>query len=195
MRVITGKSKGSKLIAPKGLHTRPTSDKVKEAIFNILGDIPNKSQVLDLFAGSGNIGIEFLSRGANTCYFIDNDINSIKSIKDNLERTRLIEQAFIYKNTAEKALNILSSKGIVFDFIFLDPPYEKEIIVPILEKISNNKILSNKGTIIIEHESKLLLPEYINDLIKKDFRKYGGTTISFYIYGRLNDECNLSRDF
>lgn len=195
MRVITGKSKGSKLIAPKGLHTRPTSDRVKEAIFNILGDISNKSQVLDLYAGSGNIGIEFLSRGANTCYFIDNDIDSINSIKDNLKRTRLIEQALIYRNTVEQALDMLSSRGIVFDFVFLDPPYEKKIIVPILEKISNSKILSDKGIIIVEHESKLFLPEYINKLIKKDFRKYGGTTISFYIHGRLNDECNLSRDF
>ncbi|WP_352419968.1 16S rRNA (guanine(966)-N(2))-methyltransferase RsmD [Proteiniborus sp.] len=195
MRVITGKSKGSKLIAPKGLHTRPTSDKVKEAIFNILGDISDKSQVLDLYAGSGNMGIEFLSRGANVCYFIDNDINSIKSIKENLNRTKLIEQAVVYKNTAEKALSILGSKGIVFDFIFLDPPYEKEIIVPILEKISKNKILKDKGIIVVEHESKLILPKFANNLFKKDFRKYGGTTISFYIYGRLNDECSLLGDF
>ncbi len=194
MRVITGKSKGSKLIAPKGLHTRPTSDMVKEAIFNILGDIPDESQVLDLYAGSGNIGIEFLSRGANRCYFIDNNANSINSIRENLERTRLADQAFVYKNIAEKAINTLGSRGIVFDFIFLDPPYEKEIVVPILEKISNSKILNDEGTIIVEHESKLALPEYINNLIKKDMRKYGGTTISFYIHGRLNNESSVSRD-
>lgn len=195
MRVITGKSKGNKLIAPKGLHTRPTSDKVKESIFNILGDINNDSQVLDLYAGSGNIGIEFLSRGVSRCYFIDNDINSIKSIKENLERTRLVAQAFVYKNTAEKAVNTLSSRGIVFGYIFLDPPYEKGILVPIIKKISNSNILDERGIIIVEHESKLVLPECINNLIKKDLRKYGGTTISFYIYGRLNNEGDLSRDF
>ncbi len=194
MRVITGKSKGSKLIAPKGLHTRPTTDMVKEAIFNILGDIPDESLVLDLYAGSGNIGIEFLSRGANRCYFIDNDANSIKSIRENLERTRLVDQAFVYKNTAEKAINTLSSRGIVFDFIFLDPPYEKEIIVPILEKISSSQIINDEGIIIVEHESKLALPENIYNLVKKDMRKYGGTTISFYIHGRLNNESSLSRD-
>lgn len=195
MRVITGKSKGSKLVAPKGLHTRPTSDKVKESIFNILGYIPNDSMVLDLYAGSGNIGIEFLSRGAETCYFIDNDINSIKSIKDNLRRTKLIEKAFIYRNTAEKALDMLGSRGIVFDYIFLDPPYEKEIIMPILEKISNKKILKNNGSIIAEHESELHLPECFKNFVKKDFRKYGRTTISFYIFGRFDDECSISRNF
>lgn len=181
MRVITGKSKGNKLVAPKGLHTRPTSDKVKESIFNILGDIKENTLVLDLFAGSGNVGIEFLSRGASKCYFIDNDMNSIKSIKENLERTRLTNQAFVYKNTAERAINSLSSRGIMFDYIFLDPPYEREILIPIIEKISNNNILDDKGIIIVEHESKLYLPENVKTFIKKDSRKYGGTTISFYI--------------
>lgn len=195
MRVITGKSKGNKLIAPKGLHTRPTSDKVKESIFNILGDIKDDALVLDLFAGSGNVGIEFLSRGASKCYFIDNDANSIKSVKENLERTRLVSQAFVYKNTAEKAINSLGSRGILFDYIFLDPPYEREILIPIIEKISNNNLLKNKGIIIVEHESKLNLPENIKSFIKNDSRKYGGTTISFYIQGRLIDEGSLSRNF
>lgn len=195
MRVITGKSKGSKLTAPKGLHTRPTSDRVKEAIFNILGNISNESQVLDLYAGSGNIGIEFLSRGADKCYFIDYDNNSIKTIKENLEKTRLVEKALVYKNTVEKAIDMLSSKGIIFDYIFLDPPYEKKLIVPILEKISCSKILNDKSIIIVEHESQLLLPEIIHDLLKKDSRKYGGTTISFYINGRLNNEISLPGNF
>ncbi len=183
MRVITGKSKGNKLIAPKGLHTRPTSDNVKEAIFNILGEIKNDSQVLDLYSGSGNVGIEFLSRGASSCYFIDNDINSIKAIRENLVKTRLAAQAFVYKNTAVKAINTLSSKGILFDYIFLDPPYEKGILVPILEKISDNNILDAKGIIIAEHEGKLILPECINTLVKTDLRSYGGTKISFYTMG------------
>jgi len=183
LRVITGKSKGRKLIAPKGLHTRPTTDNVKEAIFNILGEIKCDSQVLDLFAGSGSIGIEFLSRGASRCYFIDNDINSIKSIRENLERTRLVDQAFAYKNTAEKAIRILSSRGIVFDYIFLDPPYERDLLIPILENISINKILDCKGIIIAEHEGKITLPDRIDTLIKKDSRTYGGTKISFYTIG------------
>ena len=183
MRVITGKSKGRKLIAPKGLHTRPTTDNVKEAIFNILGEIKSHGQVLDLYAGSGGIGIEFLSRGAGICYFIDNDINSIKSIKENLERTRFSDQAYVYKNTAEKAINTLSSRGILFDYIFLDPPYEKGILVPILESISNNNILKDNGIIIAEHEGKLDLPERINNFVKIDTRTYGGTKISFYTMG------------
>ncbi|MFA5525091.1 MAG: 16S rRNA (guanine(966)-N(2))-methyltransferase RsmD [Tissierellales bacterium] len=193
--MITGKSKGNKLIAPKGLHTRPTSDNVKESIFNIIGDINDDALVLDLFAGSGNVGIEFLSRGASKCYFIDNDINSIKIIKENLVRTRLLNQAFVYKNTADKAINSLSSRRLVFDYIFLDPPYENNFLIPIIEKISFNDILNDKGLIIVEHKSKLNLPGCIKTFIKKDFRKYGGTTISFYIQGRLTDENSLSRDF
>lgn len=195
MRVITGKSKGNKLTAPKGLHTRPTADKVKESIFNILGNISNDSLVLDLYSGSGNVGIEFLSRGANKCYFIDSDNNSIKSIKENLVRTKLIDQAYVYKNTVNKAINILSSKGIIFDYIFLDPPYGENLIVPTLKKIDESNILKKDGVIIVEHESKYTLTEWINNLFRKDSRKYGGTTISFYINGRLNNESSVSRNF
>lgn len=184
MRVITGKAKGCRLIAPKGLHTRPTSDKVKESLFNILGNISEDSIVLDLYSGSGNVGIEFLSRGANSCYFIDNDINSIKSIKENLKRTKFTDQAFVYKNTVERALHTLSKKDTTFDFIFMDPPYRKEIIIPILEKICGGKLLNDYGLVIVEHESNLELPENILELNKVDSRQYGGTAISFYKYRR-----------
>ncbi len=180
MRVITGKVKGHKLKAPKGMSTRPTSDRVKESIFNIIGYIPQDSIVLDLFAGSGNVGIEFLSRGASQCYFIDNSATSVSIIKENLESTKLSNQSYIYKNDVEKSVAILGSRNICFDFIFIDPPYEKNLVQPTLDAIYMNSLLKSNGIIIVEHETKVSLQEEFLGFIRYDMRKYGGTTVSFY---------------
>jgi len=180
LRVITGKVKGRKLKAPKGMNTRPTADRVKESIFNILGYIPENSIILDLFAGSGNVGIEFLSRGASKCYFIDNNQESIAVIKDNLTATRLSDNAYIIKNYVNQAITILGSKKIVFDYIFLDPPYENNLIYPTLEAIHDNELLSKSGVIIIEHEARTLLKNDFLDFSKYDSRKYGKTAVSFF---------------
>jgi len=180
LRIITGKAKGHKIKAPKGLVTRPTTDRVKESIFNILGGIPEESIVLDLFSGSGNIGIEFLSRGAKACYFIDNNVSSIKVIKENLENTRFTEQALIYKTNVENAITVLGKKGTSFSYIFMDPPYEKNMVIPILESIFEKKLLKSDGIIIVEHEAKYILPDNINSFKKTDSRKYGATTVSFF---------------
>ena len=180
MRVITGSARGHNLKAPKGENTRPTSDRIKEALFSIIGMIDDGSTVLDLFSGSGAIGIEFLSRGAKLAYFIDSDSESIKVIKENLEKTRLIEKSLVYKNNVEKAIKTIGNKHIDFDYIFLDPPYNKELVIKTLENINNEKLLKNNGIIIIEHETRLELPDKIFNIIKVDYRKYGDTSISFY---------------
>lgn len=184
MRVITGKVKGRKLKAPKGLDVRPTTDRVKESIFNILRTIKEDSKVLDLFAGSGNVGIEFLSRGAKECFFIDNDNISIKTIRENLEHTRLTPQSNIYKNSVEGAIRLLSKKGFAFDYIFMDPPYGKNLALPALELICQEKIIKKDGLVIVEHERQISLPEKLLCLKRIDFREYGGTTVTFY----LNEE-------
>lgn len=180
MRVITGLARGHALKAPKGENTRPTSDKVKESIFNIMGLIDESSIVLDLFSGSGAVGIEFLSRGAKQCYFIDSDANSIKIIKENLKKTKLEKQALIYKNQVDKAIKVLGSRKLKFDYIFLDPPYNKELVKSTLEKINCEKLLNCEGLIIIEHETKLVLEDKYCELVKIDYRKYGDTSVSFY---------------
>ncbi len=180
MRVITGKVKGRKLKAPKGLDVRPTTDRVKESIFNILRTIKENSIVLDLFAGTGNVGIEFLSRGAEECFFIDNDNISIKTIRDNLEHTGLTPQSNIYKNSVEGAIRILGKKDMKFDYIFMDPPYGKNLALPTLELICEEKIIKKDGLIIIEHEGQVSLPEECLYLKRIDFREYGGTTVTFY---------------
>lgn len=180
MRVITGKAKGHKLIAPKGLNVRPTSDKVKESIFSIIGNFYEDSVILDLFAGSGGIGIEFLSRGASSCYFIDNSIFSIKEIKRNLENTRLLNNAKIYKNDVSRALMIIGKKELKFDYIFMDPPYGKELVIPNLKLISEENILKYDGLVIVEHEAKKVFPDLFLDLEKATSRVYGSTAITFY---------------
>lgn len=180
MRVITGSARGHALKAPKGQNTRPTSDKVKGAIFNIIGYIDEEDVILDLFSGSGSIGIEFLSRGAKACHFVDEDVNSIKVIKDNLDKTRLSEKSLVYKNNVGKTIKILGSKNLKFDYIFLDPPYNKDYVMKTLVDISRENLLNNLGKVIIEHESKLELLDKYENLIKIDYRKYGDTSISFY---------------
>lgn len=180
MRVITGCARGSILKAPKGYNTRPTSDKVKESLFNIIGYIDEEDVVLDLFSGSGGIGIEFLSRGAKACYFVDEDESSIKVINENLEKTRLIDKAFVYKNRVGKAIKLISNKNTKFDYIFLDPPYNKDLVIDTFKCLINEKLLYDNSIIIVEHEAKLELPDEVCDLIKKDYRKYGNTSISFY---------------
>lgn len=180
MRVITGSARGHTLKAPKGDNTRPTSDKVKESIFNIIGFIDEEDVVLDLFSGSGGMGIEFLSRGARSCYFIDEDTNSVKIIRENLEKTKLTEKALVYKNSVDRAIKILGSKKIKFDYIFLDPPYNKDYVIKTLENISHENLLTDSGKVIIEHETKLELLDKYCDLVEIDYRKYGDTSVSFY---------------
>ncbi|WP_425448943.1 16S rRNA (guanine(966)-N(2))-methyltransferase RsmD [Dethiothermospora halolimnae] len=180
MRVITGIAKGHRLKAPKGLKTRPTTDRVKESIFNILGSISPDALILDLFSGSGNVGIEFLSRGGKECYFIDSGLQSIKTINENLKNTRLNTKGQVYKNNVNRAIGALGNNNKRFDYIFMDPPYEKDLVIPTLEKIYKQEILKKSGIIIIEHETKKILPDSLYNLIKFDMRNYGGTSVTFY---------------
>lgn len=180
LRVITGKAKGHRLKAPKGLSTRPTTDRVKESLFNIIGLIPSTSTVLDLFSGTGNIGIEFLSRGAQECIFIDNSYSSIKIINENLSNTRLLQQSQVFKNDVNNVIRILGKKKRKFNYIFMDPPYEKDLALPTLENICHEEILEGNGLVIVEHESQSSFPEKVSSMHKIDSRRYGGTTITFF---------------
>ena len=155
MRVISGEKKGFKLKAPKGKYTRPTEDRIKESLFNILKTIDKNSLVLDLFAGSGSIGIEFLSRGARMAYFVDKSNLSIITIKDNLIHTNLYDKSKIIKNDSFKTIKFLGKEGMKFNYIFIDPPYEKNLIHKAIEYILEENILANGGLIIIEHENNL----------------------------------------
>lgn len=169
MRVISGEKRGTKLVAPEGFTTRPTDDRLKENIFNLLGPIKKDSCVLDLFAGSGQIGIEFLSRGASECIFIDKNIKAINSIKDNLIKTKYLEKSKIIKSNVKTALSRLESQK--FDYIYIDPPYDD---IKNLEEVFNiilkSDIINTSTIIIIETIKDFELP-YSNILKERDYGK------------------------
>lgn len=181
LRVISGTKKGYKIKAPKGQDTRPTKDRIKESLFNILGDISSESMVLDLYAGSGSIGIEFLSRGACKAYFVDRSYLSVKTIKENLRHTKLEDNSKVMKSDFAKAIGSLDKENIKFNYIFIDPPFGQNLIIKTLKRILEVDILSKDGLIIIEHEKDLILKEKIDSLKRIDYRSYGNECLSFYI--------------
>ena len=153
MRVITGSARGRKLKTPKDAHVRPTTDQVKEAVFNILRDNVEGRRVLDLFAGTGQLGIEALSRGAKEAVFVDESASSVKLVKDNLALCGF-EAQVIHTD----ALSYLKRCGR-FDLIFLDPPYDSDLYEKALESINLFDILTEGGIIITEARRERSLPE------------------------------------
>lgn len=180
MRVISGIAKGRRLSAPKGQKVRPTGDRVKESLFSILaGRVPG-SKVLDLYAGTGALGIEALSRGALSALMIDNDGISIDVIERNLVATKLEQSATVYKQSVEYALDRLIREKEVFDLIFLDPPYRinKSELEVVMGKAA--ECLSLRGLIILEHQSGVLELDMTQDMISVDERRYGDTGLSLF---------------
>lgn len=181
MRVISGLRKGHKLKAPKGTDVRPTEGRVKESLFNILNKIDENAIVLDGFAGSGSIGIEFLSRGAKFAYFVDKSGESIKSIRENLKHTKFLDQSNVVKKDLLLVIKDLARDHIQFDYIYLDPPFrELNLINRVLQEICQYEILKQDGMIIIEHEKELSLEDKIGNFEKTDYRKYGSKSITYY---------------
>ena len=178
MRVISGSARGKKLVSLEGMNTRPTLDRVKEALFNIIQfDIIDKN-VLDLFAGSGAIGIEALSRGAKSCTFCDNSADAIKVIKTNIKNTRNEEKSIILNKDYIIALEKLAKENAKFDIIYLDPPYKTEFACIAINKILDLNLLSKDGIIIIETDdaNKEIKDERIEIF---DKRKYGRAILIF----------------
>lgn len=182
MRIITGSAKGTQLKAPRGLATRPTADRVKESVFNILGDIVIDAHVLDIFAGTGNLGLEALSRGATAAVFIDNSTESIDIIKANAERTKLTARTEIYKNDVTRALDKFVQNGRSFDLIFCDPPYNQGLIQIVLDRIENHSLLKPKGILVIEHSKHEKITDDWNNLQLRRVERYGETLVSFLLH-------------
>lgn len=149
MRVIAGSARRLQLKTVEGIGTRPTTDRIKETLFNMLQNDIEDCSFLDLFSGSGAIGIEALSRGAEYAVFVENNKNAVKCIKDNLMFTKLSDKARVIENSVLSAINILNGNR-VFDVVFMDPPYNKNIEKEILEKLIKSNIIDNKSLIISE---------------------------------------------
>lgn len=173
MRVIAGIARGCKLNTISGYKTRPTTDRLKESLFNIINNEIQGSIFLDLFSGSGAIGIEALSRGASKCYFVDNSSECINIIKKNLVKTTLISKGIVIKSNC---IDFLCKPNEQFNIIFMDPPYEYKEVETILIKVK--KTLSNKGFIIVEQSSMSKLPT-IDDFSIFKLKKYKTTTFVF----------------
>jgi len=180
MRIISGTCRGRKLTTLKGINIRPTSDRVRESIFNIIGEKVNGAQILELFAGTGAFGIECLSRGAKRALFVDIARTSCEIIHKNIELCRFASQSAIFQYDASRSNlpeNITSTK---FDLIFIDPPYERGFVEKILNSSSVIQCCGAKSTIILEHSIKENFPHLIEKLDIHDQRQYGKTLISFF---------------
>lgn len=181
MRIIAGRMKGTKLFTLDGLNTRPTLDRVKEPLFSIINFKIEDSVVLDLFSGSGALGLESISRGAKTAYLCDNSYNAIRIINQNVEKTKTQDQAVVVSKSFEKVLEECSLKNIKFDIIFLDPPYKTDYAEKATEIIIEKNLLNDNGIIIIETDAKEKVIENLQsiDITMYDERKYGRVSLLF----------------
>ena len=179
VRVISGSARGLKLNTPGDDRVRPTTDRVKESMFNIIQDWVYDSQVLDLFAGSGALGIEALSRGASQAVFCDNSLDSIKIIKSNIEKARVVDRSQIVSGDFKRCLRDMEAKNQSFDMIFVDPPYYEGLFEEVLDTIRSCKILKKDGIVIVEHAAKRPIGQVEGLEVYKE-KKYGITMLTFY---------------
>ena len=190
MRVITGSARGMKLKTLDGLDVRPTTDQVKESVFSIIQFEVEGARVLDLFAGSGQLGIEALSRGAQSAVFTDSSRAAVSVVKENLEHTRLAEKATVRN---EDAIGFLKLTKDVFDIAFLDPPYGKGLIEKALEFLPDR--MSENGIIVCETAKEETLPDAAGRFSKHKEYRYGKIKLTVYRNSEENDDdqSNLSR--
>jgi 16S rRNA (guanine966-N2)-methyltransferase len=187
MRVVSGVLKGRGLKAVPGNSTRPTTDKVKEAIFNMIGPYFNGGIGLDLFAGSGGLGIEGLSRGLEKVIFVDLDRKAIQTVKENLRDCQIENQAEVYRNEASRALKAVSKREIRFDYIFLDPPYKKQQLIKLMEMMDSANLLRDRGVIVCEHGSETQLPIEIGRFEQIRHEEYGIIGVTVFTYKKNNE--------
>jgi 16S rRNA (guanine966-N2)-methyltransferase len=180
LRVISGSAKGKKLKAPRGLNTRPITDMIKGALFNVWGARVAGSRLLDLFAGSGSVGIEALSRGAQNVVFVDNSNEAIKTIKENLHNCRFDKMYTICRQDVLQVLGLLNRQGERFDLVYIDPPFTNEkIFAEVMEALDGVDILAQDGIVVLRTPRKREMPDY-----KKMYRykqsSYGESSLHYY---------------
>lgn len=177
MRIIAGEYKGRKLNTPPDYSVRPTTDKVKEALFSILTNKIWGSRVLDLFAGTGNLGIEALSRGASECVFADSSRESIRLIRENIAHCKAEDGARVAAGDFKK---VLLNQSEPFDIILLDPPYDKGLLDDCFKIIAEQELLAEDGIIVAEHRKEEVLPDEFYGFEKTKERRYGTVILSIY---------------
>ncbi len=182
MRIVGGSYKGHSIIAPKGMATRPTTDRVRESLFNILAhkqSTPLKdARVLDLFAGSGALGLEALSRGAEFCLFVENAAPARAAIRENIERLNLYGATRLHRRSALALGPRPASTGAPFTLVFMDPPYRQNLVEPTLAELTQGQWLADNALIVIE-QAKAEAPACPDGFTETDRRIFGDTQIGF----------------
>lgn len=180
MRIIAGKARGRKILSPVGLGTRPTLDRVKESIFNIIQNNVRGSVVLDQFAGTGSLGLEAASRGAKECHLIDMGDDTFSKLKQNIIDLKFEDVCTAHKGNCYNYLEEFAKQGKVFDLIFIDPPYAKDMIPPSIELIKKLNLLNRDGLIVTKIDSEEEVYEGYEDIVLVKKKKYGNTTVCLY---------------
>lgn len=180
MRVIAGTARGRPLKTVKGLAVRPTTDRVKESLFNVLQPLVADAAFLDLFAGSGAVGIEALSRGARRTVFVEQAGAHLKVLAENLSRTGLADRAELLRRDALQTVTLLARRGDRFDLIFLDPPYGQDLVPCTLQALAGAPLVSPGGIVVCEHHRKDPVPAAAGALVRFRELLFGETALSFY---------------
>ena len=180
LRIISGERKGRIIKTLAGNNTRPTTDRVKESLFNIILPKLPGSLVLDLFSGSGNLGLEALSRGAERTFFVEKNRAALKILYENCQSLDYLEFSEIFPLDVKKAIAVISKRNLSFDIIFIDPPYAQGLEVSTILALDEFRLLKPESIIIVEHMNNNKLPSSIGSLKRYDLRKYGNTAVSFY---------------
>ncbi len=184
MRIIAGSAGGRRFKAPAGPNTRPTSARVRESLFSILGSASDL-RVLDLFAGSGGLGLEALSRGAKRVVFCDQNQAALKTLKENLDDLKMAQQAEVIRADSLALLRRLAKASRQFDWIFIDPPYASDLAEQALQWLGESDLLHTDGQLIVEHDKRLTMLEQIGTLQRTDTRRYGDTCVSFFEHEKI----------
>ena len=180
MRIIGGALRGKKLCPIKGLAIRPTTDYLRESIFNILAGTVEDAVVLDLFAGTGSLGMEALSRGAATAVFVDKEPRAIKMLTRNICACCLEGRSTILRRDILRGLSFLKSMDHPFELVFIDPPYNKGFVERTMRLLDHAESTSDGVCIVVEHSRREVLPEKVARFVMSDQRHYGKTLVSFY---------------
>lgn len=180
MRIISGKARGRKILSPESMETRPTLDRIKESIFNIIQNKTPDAVACDIFSGTGSLGLETASRWAKRVYLVDKSPRAYKNLQANVENLKFQDVCTTLNMDAYDALREFKRRGEVFDLIFIDPPYAKEMIPPAMEIIHELDLLKEDGIIVTKIDSSEEIYEGYENIKLYDKRKYGNTTVIFY---------------
>jgi 16S rRNA (guanine(966)-N(2))-methyltransferase RsmD len=180
MRVIAGERKGLRLKTPKGKATRPTADQVRIACLDTLTPWLPGARVLDLYAGSGAVAIEALSRGAEAAVFVESDRAALGAIRENLDRLGLKERSRVVGADVSKALRTFGRQGETFSLVFADPPYDSSLALATIEELSAGGLIAEGGVVVVQHRTKTALPERVGALSRFKAKRFGETTLTFF---------------